>query len=70
MNFVYQVRGVKNEWAHSDFTKWDAVKYSDSFKLMTDLVKNLCLSSTEESQTLLEIEKWEINGKELIFIGF
>ena len=70
MNFVYQVRGVRNEWAHSDFTKWDDVKYSDSFKLMTDLVKNLCLSSTEESQTLLEIEKWEINGKELIFIGF
>ncbi|XP_076105813.1 uncharacterized protein LOC143074150 [Mytilus galloprovincialis] len=62
ISYAKNVRGVRNEWAHSDFTKWDAVKYSDSFKLMTDLVKNLCLSSTEESQTLLEIEKWEING--------
>ncbi|XP_063448236.1 uncharacterized protein LOC134727779 [Mytilus trossulus] len=60
--YAKNVRGVRNEWAHSDFTKWDAVKYSDSFKLMTDIVKNLCLSSNEESQTLLELEKWEING--------
>ncbi|CAG2214271.1 unnamed protein product [Mytilus edulis] len=50
---------VRNQWAHCDFTKWDAVKYSDSFQLMTNLVKNLSMSSSDEGQTLLEME----NGK-------
>ncbi|XP_052074138.1 uncharacterized protein LOC127712020 [Mytilus californianus] len=57
---------VRNQWAHCDFTNWDAVKYSDSFQLMTNLVKNLCLSSNEENQTLLELKKWEIIGNKLI----
>ncbi|XP_071177425.1 uncharacterized protein [Mytilus edulis] len=62
MSYAENVRDVWNEWAHCDPTIWDAVKYSDSFKLMTNLVKKLRLCSTEESQTLLEIEKLEIDG--------
>lgn len=64
MNFLScQVRrNVKNPWAHCDFTKWDAVKYTDSFQLMETLVQNFGLSSTEETQILQEMKKWEING--------
>lgn len=69
-DFFSQVRDkVRNLWAHCDFTDWNAVTYADSFQLMTNLVKNLSMSSTDESQALLEMKKWEINGNELIIMG-
>ncbi|VDI81668.1 Hypothetical predicted protein [Mytilus galloprovincialis] len=55
-------RYIRNPWAHCDFTKWDAVKYSNSFQLMKKLVKDLKLSLNEETQIIGEIEKWEMNG--------
>lgn len=67
---IYQVRDIRNLWGHCNFNEWNAVKYSESFKLMTNLVKNLGLSSDEEIQTLLEMQKWEINGNELISMSF
>lgn len=71
MNFLsYQVRDVRNLWGHCNFNEWEAVRYSNSFQLMTNLVKNLCLSSNEENKILLEMKKMEINGNKLIINSF
>ncbi|VDI02483.1 Hypothetical predicted protein [Mytilus galloprovincialis] len=57
---------IRNPWAHCDFTEWDAAKYSNSFQLMTKLVKDLKLSLNEEKLTEEEIGKWEINGQHIL----
>lgn len=63
-------RKIRNPWAHCDFTKWDAVKYADSFQLMEKLVKDLSLSSNEEIQIIGEMKKWEINGNKQKYKSF
>ncbi|CAG2215385.1 unnamed protein product [Mytilus edulis] len=55
-------RDIRNDWAHCDFSEWDAVKYLHSFQLMKKLIKDLKLSLNEETQIIGEIEKWEMNG--------
>ncbi|CAC5387258.1 unnamed protein product [Mytilus coruscus] len=60
-------RNLRNPWAHCDFTKWDAVKYSNAFSLMEKLVLDLSLSSNEEHQIIGKLKKWEMNGNVKFF---
>ncbi|CAG2253724.1 unnamed protein product [Mytilus edulis] len=55
-------QNIRNPWAHCDFTVWDAGKYSNSFTLMQNLVKDLKLSLNEEKQIIEDMEKWKIHG--------
>ncbi|CAC5377155.1 unnamed protein product [Mytilus coruscus] len=59
-------RDVRNPWAHCDFTEWDAIKYATSFQLMEKLVKDLSLSSIDENQIVVEINKWKENGQRFL----
>lgn len=72
MNFISRQvrRNIRNPWAQCDFTEWDAVKYSDSFKLMEKLVQDLSLSSSEEHQIIGEMKKCEMNGNEQNIMRF
>ncbi|XP_071142658.1 uncharacterized protein [Mytilus edulis] len=57
---------IRNPWAHCHFSEWDAAKYSNSFQQMKKLVKDLKLSINEETLTIEEMEKWEINGQHFL----
>ncbi|VDI29181.1 Hypothetical predicted protein [Mytilus galloprovincialis] len=57
---------IRNKWAHCDFKDWNAAKYEDSFNLMTQLVKNVGTSSTEEHTILGELNTWATNGQNLV----
>ncbi|XP_076087982.1 uncharacterized protein LOC143058366 [Mytilus galloprovincialis] len=54
---------IRNSWAHCDFTKWTAIKYTDSFQLMGLLITNLKLSNREENRILGELHRWAMNGQ-------
>ncbi|XP_052081000.1 reticulocyte-binding protein homolog 2a-like isoform X2 [Mytilus californianus] len=58
---------IRNPWAHCDFREWTRRKYTDSFKLMSQLVKDLDLSNEEEKRILSQLNTWETNG--LIFLS-
>ncbi|CAG2219072.1 unnamed protein product [Mytilus edulis] len=57
---------IRNPWAHCDFTEWDAVKFSNSFQLMTKLTKDLKLSTNEENLIIDEMEKWLLHGQRFL----
>ncbi|XP_052081034.1 uncharacterized protein LOC127718989 isoform X2 [Mytilus californianus] len=58
---------IRNPWAHCDFREWTRRKYTDSFKLMSQLVKDLDLSNEEEKRILSQLNTWATNG--LIFLS-
>ncbi|XP_052081049.1 uncharacterized protein LOC127718996 isoform X1 [Mytilus californianus] len=53
---------IRNPWAHCDFREWTATKYTDSFYLLGQLVKDLRLSNNEENSILGELNTWATNG--------
>ncbi|CAG2249598.1 unnamed protein product [Mytilus edulis] len=57
---------IRNPWAHCDFSAWTATKYTDSFKLMGQLITNLRLSNREENSILGELNRWATNGKNFL----
>ena len=56
------VRMGRNDWAHCVFSKWDQVKYQQSFIDMEHLVKVLALPAADEGKILGELKDWEIKG--------
>ena len=46
---------VRNEWAHCNFTDWDAVKFQCCFKEMQQLVQSLGLLPADETKILSEL---------------
>ncbi|CAG2209520.1 unnamed protein product [Mytilus edulis] len=57
---------IRNAWAHCDFTEWTAIKYTDSFQLMGQLISNLKLSNREENRILAELNRWAMNGQHFL----
>ena len=53
---------VRNEWAHCNFTDWDAVKFQCCFKEMQQLVQSLGLPTADETKILSELNDWENKG--------
>ena len=53
---------VRNEWAHCNFTDWDAVKFQGCFQEMQKLVQSLGLPAADESILLSELNYWETKG--------
>ena len=46
---------VRNEWAHCNFTDWDAVKFHCCFMEMQQLVQSLGLPTADETKILSEL---------------
>ncbi|CAG2200176.1 unnamed protein product [Mytilus edulis] len=62
-----QIRSeIRNPWAHCDLREWTTGKYTDSFALMGQLVKDIRLSNTEENRILGELDTWERNGQHFL----
>ncbi|CAC5387269.1 unnamed protein product [Mytilus coruscus] len=59
-------RDIRNPWAHCDYTKWDALKYSTSFQLMEKLVMDLNMSHADKNQIMGELNKWKLNGRSFL----
>ncbi|XP_052102316.1 uncharacterized protein LOC127735917 [Mytilus californianus] len=57
---------IRNPWAHCDYTKWDALKYSTSFQLMEKLVTDLTMSQADKIQVMGELNKWKLNGQSFL----
>ncbi|XP_052080610.1 uncharacterized protein LOC127718585 [Mytilus californianus] len=53
---------IRNPWAHCKFGEWTRVKYTNSFVLMGQLVKELDLSDSERNRILGELKTWSTNG--------
>ena len=53
---------VRNEWAHCNFTDWDAVKFQGCFQEMQKLVQSLGYPAADESILLSELNDWETKG--------
>lgn len=59
----YQVqRNVRNPWAKGDCTLWNVLHYSDSFRQMEKVVKNLNLNLHEEQEIIGKMKQLEMNG--------
>ena len=56
------VRMGRNDWAHCVFSKWDQVKYLQSFIDMEHLVRVLALPAADEAKLLGELKDWETKG--------
>ena len=59
------VRSVRNDWAHCVFSKWDPVKFQQSFVEMEHLVRVLALPAADEAKLLAELKDWETKGRVL-----
>ncbi|CAC5354915.1 unnamed protein product [Mytilus coruscus] len=57
---------IRNPWAHCDFREWTTVKYTDSFNLMGQFVKDTGLSNREENRILGELNTWATNGQNFL----
>ena len=57
------VRGVRNDWAHCMFSKWDDAKFQQAFADMADIVRKLGLPAKDEAKLLGELNDWETKGK-------
>ncbi|XP_063412664.1 uncharacterized protein LOC134695365 [Mytilus trossulus] len=57
---------IRNPWAHCDFTEWTTAKYTDSFQLMEQLVKDLGLYNREENRVLGALNTWATNGQNFL----
>lgn len=55
-------KDIRNQWAHCDYTKWDAVKYSTSFQLMEKFVRDISMSPIDENQVIGKLNKWKTKG--------
>ncbi|CAH3171592.1 unnamed protein product, partial [Porites lobata] len=53
---------VRNDWAHCVFSKWDPVKFQQSFVEMEHLVRVLALPAADEAKLLAELKDWETKG--------
>ncbi|CAC5378847.1 GTPase IMAP family member 4,GTPase IMAP family member 7 [Mytilus coruscus] len=53
---------IRNSWAHCKFGEWDRVKYTNSFVLMGQLVKELDLGDSERNRIFGELKTWSTNG--------
>ena len=53
---------VRNEWAHCNFTDWDAVKFQGCFQEMQELVHSFGLPTADETTLLSELNDWETKG--------
>ena len=53
---------VRNEWAHCNFADWTGAKFTDAFKSMKSLLKNVNLSREEEQELCDELEWWQNIG--------
>ena len=56
------VRNVRNDWACCVFSKWDPVKFQQSFVEMEHLVRVLALPAVDEAKILEELKYWESKG--------
>ena len=56
------VRMGRNDWAHCVFSKWDQVKFQQSFTEMEHLVRVMALPSADEGKLLGELKDWETRG--------
>ncbi|CAH3176506.1 unnamed protein product, partial [Porites evermanni] len=56
------VRIVRNDWAHCVFSKWDPVKFQQSFVEMEHLVRVMALPAADEAKLLGELKDWETKG--------
>ena len=56
------VRNVRNDWAHCVFSKWDPVKFQQSFVEMEHLVRVMALPAADETKLLGELKDWETKG--------
>ena len=59
------VRNVRNDWAHCDFSMWDPVKFQQSFFEMEHLVRVMALRAEDEAKLLAELKDWETKGSVL-----
>ena len=60
---------VRNEWAHCNFTDWDAVKFQSSFKEMQQLVQSLGLPPAGETKILSELNDWKNKGSLILSLS-
>ena len=58
---------VRNEWAHCNFTDWDALKFQSCFQEMQQLVQSIGLPTADEIRLLSELNDWETKGFYCIF---
>ena len=67
---------VRNEWAHCNFTDWDALKFQSCFQEMQQLVQSVGLPAADEKKLLSELNDWETKGFhhlslfQLVFLDF
>ena len=59
---------VRNEWAHCNFTDWDAVKFQGCFHEMRKLVHSFALPTADETTLLSELNDWETKGMFLNYV--
>ena len=59
------VRNSRNDWAHCVFSKWDPVKFLESFVKMEHLVRVMALPAADEAKLLGELKDWETKGSGL-----
>ncbi|KAJ7377821.1 hypothetical protein OS493_026388 [Desmophyllum pertusum] len=62
------VRMARNDWAHCVFSKWDQVKFLQSFTEMEQLVKVMALPIADEGKLLGDLKDWETKGNSVLFI--
>ena len=53
---------VRNEWAHSNFSKWTITMFNDAIKDMQCLVTNINLSADVEKEVCDNLEDWKNKG--------
>ena len=58
---------VRNEWAHCNFTDWDAAKFQSCFLEMQQLVQSIGLPIADETRLLSELSDWETKGFYFLF---
>ena len=60
------VRRARNDWAHSAFSKWDQLKFQQSFDEMANLVQAMALPAADKGRILVGLKDWEVNGNYLV----
>lgn len=55
--------GLRNDWAHCVFSKWDIVKFQQVFADMAALVRGLGLREADKEKLLAELKDWQQKGK-------
>ena len=55
--------GLRNDWAHCVFSKWDIAKFQQVFADMAALIRGLDLRQAVREKLLEELEGWQLKGK-------